>query len=258
LLVARYWLLVKEGIRQQATGVRQKATHQQATSNQLPATRTINMINIQSINSLEAVILADGNFPAHQIPLTCLRKADHIICCDGSAESLIAADMEPEAIVGDLDSISPVISDRFAGRLFRDSDQDTNDLTKAVRWCINKRYKEVVILGATGKREDHTIGNISLLTEYAREISVCMVTDTGTFTPLLKSSVVKCFPGQQVSVFSINPETEITSIGLLYELNNLKLHNWWRATLNEATGDTFELRFIRGPVIVYQKFAEEE
>jgi thiamine pyrophosphokinase len=214
------------------------------------------MINIQFVMSQDAVILADGRFPTHSIPLAYLRKADHIICCDGSAESLIAADMEPEAIVGDLDSLDPLIAERFADRLFRDSDQDTNDLTKAVRYCINKRYTEIVILGATGKREDHTIGNISLLTEYAREISVSMVTDTGTFIPLLRSSVVKCFPGQQVSIFSVNPETEITSIGLKYRLENLKLHNWWRATLNEAEGESFELKFDGGPVIVYQKFAE--
>lgn len=216
------------------------------------------MIEISLILSPEAVVLADGSFPSHPVPLACLMKSDHIICCDGGAESLIAADLEPEAIVGDLDSLNSLISERFADRLFRDSDQDTNDLTKAIRWCINKRYKEIVILGATGKREDHTIGNISLLTEYAREISVSMITDTGTFTPLLKSSVVKCFPGQQVSVFSINPETKITSKGLKYPLQNLKLQNWWRATLNEATGETFELQFIGGPLIVYQKFDEEE
>ena len=206
--------------------------------------------------SSTAVILADGSFPVHPIPLSYLRDAEHIICCDGSAESLISANLKTESIVGDLDSLDPVIAERFANRLFRDSDQDTNDLTKAVKWCINKRYKEIVILGATGKREDHTIGNISLLTEYAREISVSMVTDTGTFTPLLRSSVVKCFPGQQVSIFSINPETGITSKGLKYKLNNLKLHNWWRATLNEAEGESFELSFNGGPFIVYLKFRE--
>lgn len=207
--------------------------------------------------SSTAVILADGSFPVHVIPLGYLREADHIICCDGSAESLITADLEPEAIVGDLDSLIPSIAEKYSDRLYRDSEQDTNDLTKAVKWCINKRFSEIVILGATGKREDHTIGNISLLAEYAREINVIMVTDTGIFTPLRKSSVVASFPGQQVSVFSVNPETKITSKGLKYKLKNLKLHNWWRATLNEATSDSFELQFKGGPILVYQKFREE-
>jgi thiamine pyrophosphokinase len=200
-----------------------------------------------------SVILADGSFPVHHIPMGYLRNAEHIICCDGSAESLIMADLEPEAIVGDLDSLDPGIAERFSDRIYKDSDQDTNDLTKAVRWCINKGYEEIVILGATGKREDHTIGNISLLTEYARELKVIMVTDTGTFTPLLKSSVVRCLPCQQVSIFSINPETEITSAGLKYKLNKRRLNNWWEATLNEATGSNFTLEFNNGRVIVYLK-----
>jgi len=204
----------------------------------------------------KTVILADGSFPVHNTPLGYLWEAKHIICCDGSAKSLVLAGLEPEAIIGDLDSLDPEIAVKYADRLFRYSEQETNDLTKAVRWCINKRYNEIVILGATGKREDHTIGNISLLAEYAREINVIMVTDTGTFTPLLKSSIVSSFPGEQVSVFSINPETEITSEGLKYPLKNLKPGNWWVATLNEATGDEFKLHFNGGPVIVYQKFKE--
>lgn len=206
--------------------------------------------------STKAVILADGSFPTHEIPLGYLRNADQIICCDGSAENLVLTDLEPEAIVGDLDSLSPEIAEKFSDRLFKVSEQDTNDLTKAINWSIKKGYKEIIILGATGKREDHTIGNISLLGEYCREIKVSMVTDTGTIIPLLKSSKVLSFPGQQVSIFSIDPETEITSKGLKYKLKGLKLHNWWRASLNEATGESFELRFTGGPLIVYQKFPD--
>jgi thiamine pyrophosphokinase len=204
-----------------------------------------------------AVILADGSFPVHKIPLGWLREADHIICCDGSTESLVLTGLEPEAIVGDLDSLSREITERFADRLFRHEEQDTNDLTKAVDWCIIKGFKEIVILGATGKREDHTIGNISLLAEYSKEIKVIMITDTGTITPVLESCKISSFTGQQISIFSIDPKTEITSGGLKYNLDKLKLHNWWRATLNEATGDSFELTFNGGPLIVYQKFKEE-
>jgi len=202
------------------------------------------------------VILADGSFPVHEIPLGYLKSADHLICCDGSAETLLIAGMEPEAIVGDLDSLTTGLKLRFSDRLYQDSNQDTNDLTKAVKWCIEKGFKEILILGATGKREDHTIGNISLLAEYSKEIGVIMVTDTGTITPVKEGADFLSFAGQQVSVFSINPESEITSRGLRYELRNLKLKNWWRATLNEAKGDSFKLSFKDGPVLVYQKFRD--
>ncbi len=200
------------------------------------------------------VIVADGTFPQHNIPLEYLKIAKRIVCCDGSVGNLILTGMQPDAIVGDLDSLNDELANRFADRVFLDESQDTNDLTKAVSWCSDMGYKDIVIIGATGKREDHTIGNISLLAEYIRDVNVIMVTDTGIFRPLLKGSQISSFPGQQVSVFSINPETEVTSYGLKYPLNRAKISNWWFATLNEALGDSFSLEFQQGRVIVYLKF----
>jgi len=200
------------------------------------------------------VIVADGIFPQHQIPLGYLKNARRIICCDGSVQNLILAGMQPEAIVGDLDSLNDELANRFADRIYLDESQDTNDLTKAVLWCSEMGYKDIVIVGATGKREDHTIGNISLLAEYIKDMNVLMVTDTGILRPFLTSSEISSFPGQQVSIFSIDPETEVTSSGLRYPLNRTKVKNWWFATLNEALGDSFSLEFNTGRVIVYLKF----
>jgi thiamine pyrophosphokinase len=201
------------------------------------------------------VIVADGTFPKHDIPLTYLQNAERIICCDGSVENLILAGMQPDAIVGDMDSLNVELSDRFADRIFIGENQDTNDLTKAITWCCEMGYKDIVIVGATGKREDHTIGNISLLTEYIKNANVIMVTDTGILRPFLTSSGISSFPGQQVSIFSIDPETEVTSHGLRYPLSRTKIKNWWFATLNEALGDSFTIEFNNGRVIVYLKFS---
>ena len=43
------------------------------------------------------------------------------------------------------------------------TEQETNDLNKAFRYCLANGWTDIVILGATGKREDHTLGNIGLL-----------------------------------------------------------------------------------------------
>jgi thiamine pyrophosphokinase len=202
------------------------------------------------------VIVADGTFPQHEIPLGYIRNAERIVCCDGSAENLIKAGFIPDAIVGDMDSINPLVAGRFKDRIFRDASQETNDLTKAVSWCSSRGYKELIIVGATGKREDHTIGNISLLAEYVKEVNIKMVTDTGIFMALTGNSLVSSFPGQQISIFSIDPEVELTSYGLKYPLIRRKITNWWIATLNEADGDTFSLEFIDSAVIVYLKFRD--
>jgi thiamine pyrophosphokinase len=204
--------------------------------------------------SVKAVIVADGAFPEHNIPLDYIRKADIIVCCDGSAESLLNAGMIPDAIIGDMDSLSDDLAEKFSDRMFIDENQDTNDLTKAVNWCRESGYDDIVIVGATGKREDHAIGNISLLAEYSEYVNVKIVTDTGIFLSFHKSCKVESVPGQQVSIFSINPETEITSAGLRFPLIKRKLRNWWEATLNEAIGDCFELEFAGGRVLVFLGF----
>jgi thiamine pyrophosphokinase len=204
----------------------------------------------------ETAILANGKFPDHPVPLGYLLNAKRVICCDGAADSLIDFGLEPFAIVGDCDSVNKKIADKFHDRLFRDNDQETNDLTKAVKWCSAKGFKNTVILGATGKREDHTLGNISLLVEYAKLMTVKMVTDAGILLPVLDSFEIESRKGQQVSVFSIDPNTEITSSGLKYILDKKKLTNWWNATLNEADGNSIRLEFAGGPLIVFMKFID--
>jgi thiamine pyrophosphokinase len=202
----------------------------------------------------KTVIIADGSFPTHEIPLSYIRNAERIICCDGSTETAVQSGITPDAIVGDMDSLSPDAALKYADRIYPDSDQETNDLTKAVKWCRYKNYNNIVITGATGKREDHTIGNISLLAEYIHYVNVIMVTDTGIFVPLLRETTLPSFHGQQVSVFSIDTDTKVSSYGLKYPLEESRITNWWQATLNESLGDSFNLRFINGRLIVYLKF----
>ncbi len=203
---------------------------------------------------MKTVILANGAYPTHDVPLTHLRDAGLIVCCDGAAEKLVAHGLEPGIIIGDLDSVSPALKKRYAKVLVQDSDQETNDLTKAVRWCIARGITEVVILGATGIREDHTLGNISLLADYNRSIRATILTDTGSFMVFDSSVTISSWPGQQVSLFSIDPTLAVTSSGLRYPLSALRLGSWWRGTLNEAVADRFILDFKGSQVIVYQNY----
>ena len=197
------------------------------------------------------VILADGSFPVHPEPLAALRRARRIVCCDGAARKLRAAGLEPAAVVGDLDSLPAALKRLYADRLVLDPGQDDNDLAKAFRYCLSRGWRDLAILGATGLREDHALGNLSLLADFARQARVRLVTDYGLFLPLLKSGRIACRPGQAVSIFSFDPASAITSTGLAYPLRRLRLSRWWQATLNTATARRVELRFTGGPLLVY-------
>jgi thiamine pyrophosphokinase len=204
------------------------------------------------------VIIANGTFPRHPVPLAFLREASRIICCDGAAEALLEHGLEPDYIAGDLDSLSQELQQRYSHRLHHDPSQYYNDLTKAVNFCTERQWDEITILGATGKREDHSIGNTSLLVNYAGYAKVQMITDYGIFMPLLKPGRFKCFAGQQVSIFSLTPDTVFTFHGLKYPLTAETISQWWQGTLNEAIGTEFTIEMDRGEVLVFREHSASE
>lgn len=204
---------------------------------------------------MQAVILANGNFPQHQRAFNALRNAQMLVCCDGAIDELLEHGILPSAIVGDLDSISPQHKQRFANIIFHNPDQYCNDLTKAVNWCIERHISKITIVGATGKREDHTLGNISLLVSYTRQnIDVEMITDTGIIVVALKSTNFESHKGQQVSFFAPQNNTQVTTRNLKYPLTKAFLPELWCGSLNESLGETFGLDFGPGPLIVYREF----
>ena len=198
------------------------------------------------------IILANGSFPRSPALRGMLRNAPRVICCDGAGIKLRRLlGRTPDAVVGDLDSIGKTSAGRLSCPVIHETEQETNDLCKAFRYCLSQGWRELTILGATGGREDHTLGNISLLPDFARRAdAVVMKTDHGTFIPLLKSGVIRTTPGTQVSVFAPDANTAISSRGLKWELRDMTPRAWWQATLNEATSDTVSLDFTAGKALI--------
>ncbi len=201
----------------------------------------------------DTVILANGEFPSHPIALSLLDNCKYLVCCDGAINNLVKAGKQPDAIVGDCDSLSEENLVRFAGIIHRIPEQETNDLTKAVHFCLQQGRTKLTILGATGKREDHTIANVSLLCEYMKDADVEMVTDYGIFTAINTDSLFESKAGQQVSLFCID-RCRLTSYNLLYPIKDQIFTNWWQATLNESEDVEFRID-TDGRVIVYRVFA---
>jgi thiamine pyrophosphokinase len=197
----------------------------------------------------DVVILAGGAYPSHPLPLALLAQAARVVCCDGAGDAYIAAGGTPTAIVGDGDSLSATTAHRFADRLFLDPlDQDTNDQTKAVRFCVRQGWRDLLIVGATGKREDHTLGNVSLLTEYMDVAHVQSLTDYGIFTPANTPAAFEARAGMQVSIFNFGCGA-MAGEGLRYPLR--PFDNWWQGTLNEATSHRFVVH-ADGKYLVYR------
>ena len=150
--------------------------------------------------------------------------------------------------MGDGDSLSEENRIRFQDRIHRIPDQETNDQTKAVMFLLSQGIKRIVLVGATGKREDHTLGNISLLMEYQQMgAEVVMLTDYGFFIPATGDKVFAGFPRQQVSVFNFGA-AQLRSEGLKYPIYDF--HSLWQGTLNEVEHSSFRIT-VKGSYLVY-------
>ena len=139
---------------------------------------------------------------------------------------------------------------RLERLIVHESEQDDNDLTKAMRYVLSKHpeVSEIHILGATGKREDHTIGNLGLLMEYTRlfdleGIRVDIVSDYSTAFAVTDSCELHVGEGRRVSLFSPDNSLIIKSEGLQWPTDAVVFDAWWPATLNRAVDDVIKLTF---------------
>ena len=203
----------------------------------------------------QVVIIGDGTFPETEYPRYLIRTADFIICCDGAlrkfirnSKAIFGEQRLPDLVIGDMDTLSPSLQKKYPEIIIKENEQEHNDQTKAVRWALNnlRGIESVHILGATGGRTDHTIGNMSLLMEYTRmfdlsDICIEAVTDEGTIFPINDTIEFDCGEGRRVSIFTPDSSLKIKSEGLMYPTDDVVFDNWWKATLNISVRDNVRL-----------------
>jgi len=94
-------------------------------------------------------------------------KCDYVISADGGSKSLLKNNLIPNVIIGDLDSI-----DTFTEKYFESinvefkvfpSKKDNTDMDICIEYAMELCAESIIMIGATGTRLDHTLGNILLL-----------------------------------------------------------------------------------------------
>ena len=198
------------------------------------------------------VVLANETFPKSQIPLNILKKAKSIVCLDGATNKLIANNLEPTLIIGDLDSIEPQYKIKYQNIIIEEKDQNQNDLRKALSWLEKSNYKSVKVLGASGEREDHFIGNIFGILDTNYSINIQLITDSGTFQILKKGKhIIPSHIGQSVSFFTSKKSSRVSTFNLKYNFIENNISDSFSYTLNESISEQFKVTVIKGKVLLF-------
>ncbi len=177
------------------------------------------------------------------------KKDDFIIACDGGYKYLQEKGISPNLILGDFDSLGYIPK----GASVYPCDKDLTDGEIAIDYAIKNGAKHVEIICAGGGREDHFLGNLSLLVKAEDSgISACIRT---LYSTVYYTKVGGKFESKKGSTVSIIPQ-DIALISwsknLKFEYKNLELT--FSKTLglsNKATANSFEICVEKGGVFVF-------
>jgi thiamine pyrophosphokinase len=183
-----------------------------------------------------------------------LRSTSMVICADGGANAAARIGVRPDLIIGDLDSILPATLRKFKDvPSKRITSQNSTDLEKALSWAIRKRFGKIVVLGATGKRLDHSVGNLSALVKYSRKAVIRFVDGQSEISYVGRS--LKCMlpPGTTVSLIPLTRCEGIVTKGLKWELRNDSLMLGQReSTSNVVKSSPVSIRVRKGHLLLYR------
>ena len=200
-----------------------------------------------------ALILANGNPPGKRLLKKYLRSSDWFICADGGANTAARYDCPPDFIIGDLDSIKKETLAVFGKvKLKKLKSQNSTDLEKALAAVIRKEFNEIIVLGATGGRLDHAIGNLSALSKFSAKAHITFIDNAGKLFSVNHSAEFNLPTGTIISLLPLTRCNGIVTKGLKWNLKNESLEFGVReSTSNVIISSPVNIKVRKGRLIAF-------
>ncbi|WP_427338559.1 thiamine diphosphokinase [Caloranaerobacter sp. DY30410] len=116
---------------------------------------------------MKALIVSSGNMENFNIIKRLCEDVDLVVCADGGADLVVKAGCIPDIVIGDLDSIEKntfsKLKDYKVKFIKFPTKKDKTDTELSINYVIEEGFNEIVLVGVTGTRLDHTLANIFLL-----------------------------------------------------------------------------------------------
>ena len=197
------------------------------------------------VQSTAGVTLAGGSDFSLKLLETARKWAPRLVAADGGADRLLRLGAEPEAVIGDFDSITATARARLAGRLFPIPEQTTTDFDKALR-SIAAPF--VIGIGFSGARLDHALAVLTGLVAHPDQR--CLILGTRDVVFLAPLTLTLRLPvGSRLSLFPMGA-VQGESQGLRWPLQGIRFApDGMIGTSNAVTGPV-HLRFSARKMLV--------
>ena len=189
-------------------------------------------------------IIAD----AHNKPIIC----NNMIVLDGAAEFIKAT---PLVIIGDFDKVTKSTLDHFQNlgvKIIKIDDQNSTDLDKGIKYCLEQNATSINIHNAIGGRMDHTLYNTRILKKYYHpKVSIKLFHEDEVMQYFENCTIDA--RGDSKSRFSLlsAPSATITSVGLEYDMQDYKLeYGKSESTCNKLKSSTAKISIVGGALLI--------
>ena len=186
-----------------------------------------------------------------------LRLDDFILCCDSGLRYAERLHLRPSLIVGDFDSHAKPETETEVIALPRE--KDDTDTVYAAREAVRRGFEEFLLIGVTGRRFDHTFGNVSLLLWLDKMGKKARILDDYSEMEIVSGSPAEI--GGEFPYFSLlnisGTARGITIRGAKYPLDNAEIRSDYQYGISNEVlpGQTASVTVREGCLLLVKVFA---
>ncbi len=186
-----------------------------------------------------------------------LRADDFILCCDSGLRYAERLHLRPSLIVGDFDSHAKPETETEVIALPRE--KDDTDTVYAAREAVRRGFEEFLLIGVTGRRFDHTFGNVSLLLWLDKMGKKARILDDYSEMEIVSGSPAEI--GGEFPYFSLlnisGTARGITIRGAKYPLDNAEIRSDYQYGISNEVlpGQTASVTVREGCLLLVKVFA---
>lgn len=204
---------------------------------------------------MRVLILANGEPPSAALLARLVSECDFFLATDGAALTATRLGVFPDMVSGDFDSLDLSAAQALLPqtKFVPTPDQNKTDLEKAFEIVRERGAESVTIVGAAGRRIDHTLGNFSLLLRWRAEypnLPVVFATDGSETRAVLGEVTLETEPGDAVSLLSFDGHARVSVSGVRWPLENYSLAVGVGGLLNEALDERVTVSAAGGVILV--------
>ena len=203
--------------------------------------------------AMRALVVANGQPPSPALLRRLAGEADLVVAADGGAAAALDAGITPDAVVGDLDSITEHPELSLPPETFhRVPDPATTDLQKSVAFAIERGARAVDIVAAGGGRADHALANLSVLVTFRGQADLRIHDDQFEISLVNGSATIDAEPGTLISLVAIGLCHGVTTTGMRWDLTEFTLPFGPRGIHNEVASCPATIAVRNGDLLLFR------